>query len=111
ATGLYGVMAYSVTQRTREIGLRMALGAERGRVLRLVIGHGMLLTTIGLFIGLAASLALTRLLHDFLFETSPTDPAIFAGISLTLSAISLLDWFVPAWRASKVEPVVALRHE
>jgi putative ABC transport system permease protein len=111
ATGLYGVMAYSVTQRTREIGLRMALGAERGRVLRLVIGHGMLLTSIGLVLGLAGSFLLTRLLHEFLYETSPTDPAVFAGISLTLAGISLLACYIPAWRASKVEPVIALRHE
>jgi putative ABC transport system permease protein len=111
ATGLYGVMAYSVTQQTREIGLRMALGAERGRVLKLVVGHGMLLTTIGLLIGLAGSLALTRLLHDFLFETSPTDPVIFTGISLMLACISLLACSIPAWRASNVDPVVALRHE
>jgi len=111
ATGLYGVMAYSVTQQTREIGLRMALGAERGRVLKLVVGHGMLLTTIGLAIGLAGSLALTRLMHDFLYETSATDPVVFAGISVTLACVSLLACCIPAWRASKVEPVVALRHE
>jgi putative ABC transport system permease protein len=111
ATGLYGVMAYSVSQRTREIGLRMALGAERGRVLRLVIGHGMLLTAVGLLIGLGGSVVLTRLLHDFLYETSATDPAIFVVISLTLAVISLLACYIPAWRASKVEPVIALRHE
>jgi putative ABC transport system permease protein len=111
ATGLYGVMAYSVSQRTREIGLRMALGAQRGRVLTLVISHGMLLTAIGLVIGLAASVALTRLLNDFLFQTSATDPATFAGISFVLTSISLLACWLPAWRASKVDPVVALRHE
>jgi len=111
ATGLYGVMAYSVSQRTREIGLRMALGAERGRVLGLVIGHGMLLTAAGLVIGIAGSVALTGLLHEFLFETSPTDPAIFIAISLTLAGIALLACYIPAWRASKVEPVIALRHE
>jgi putative ABC transport system permease protein len=111
ATGLYGVMAYSVTQRTREIGLRMALGAERTRVLGLVIGHGMLLTATGLVLGLAGSFALTRLLHEFLYETSATDPVIFATISLTLAAISLVACCVPAWRASRVDPVVALRHE
>jgi putative ABC transport system permease protein len=111
ATGLYGVMAYSVSQRTREIGLRMALGAERGRVLRLVIGHGMLLTAVGLLIGLGGSVVLTRLLHDFLYETSVTDPAIFVVISFTLACISLLACYIPAWRASRVEPVIALRHE
>jgi len=100
-----------VTQRTREIGLRVALGAEGGRVLRLVIGQGMLLTMVGLVLGLAGSVSLTRLLHTFLYETSPTDPVIFAGISLTLACISLLACYIPAWRASKVDPVVALRHE
>jgi putative ABC transport system permease protein len=111
ATGLYGVMAYSVTERTREIGLRVALGAERGRVLRLVIGQGMLLTIVGLVLGLAGSVSLTRLLHAFLYETSPTDPVIFAGISLTLAGISLLACYIPAWRASKVAPIIALRHQ
>ncbi len=111
ATGLYAVMAYSVSQRTREIGLRMALGAARGRVLRLVIGHGMLLTTVGLVLGLAGSVALTRLLHSFLYQTSPTDPVIFVVISLALACTAVLACFIPAWRASKVEPVIALRHE
>jgi putative ABC transport system permease protein len=110
-TGLYGVMAYSVTQQTREIGVRMALGAGRARVLRLVIRNGMILTSVGLLIGLAGSLALTQLMHDFLYETSPTDPMIFAGIALTLAVISLLACYIPAWRASRVDPVIALRHE
>ena len=100
-----------MTQRTREIGLRVALGAEGGRVLRLVIGQGMLLTMVGLVLGLAGSVSLTRLLHDLLYETSPTDPVIFVVISLTLACISLLACYIPAWRASKVEPVIALRHE
>jgi putative ABC transport system permease protein len=111
ATGLYGVMAYSVTQRTREIGLRMALGAERGSVQKLVIVHGMLLTVAGLLLGLGGALALTRLLDDFLYETSPTDPVIFGGISLALACIALLACYIPARRAARVDPGVALRHE
>jgi putative ABC transport system permease protein len=111
ATGLYGVMAYSVTQRTREIGLRMALGAEQRRVLRLVIRQGMVLTCVGLIIGLAGAFALTRLLESELYETRTTDAPTFAGLSAILASVSLLACYIPARRASRVNPSVALRHE
>jgi putative ABC transport system permease protein len=111
ATGLYGVMAYSVTQRTREIGLRMALGAEQTRVLRLVIRQGMVLTCGGLAIGLAGAFALTRFMESALYNTKTTDAPTFAGISAVLVAVSLLACYIPARRASRVDPVIALRHE
>lgn len=111
ATGLYGVMAYAVTQRTREIGLRMALGAEQARVLRLVIRQGMVLTCAGLFIGLAGAFAVTRFMESALYNTKPTDAPTFAGISVILASVSLLACYIPARRAARVDPVIALRHE
>jgi putative ABC transport system permease protein len=104
-------MAYSVTQRTREIGLRMALGAGQKRVLQLVIRQGMILTSIGLVIGLAGALALTRLLESQLYETKTTDPPTFVGVSALLAGIALLACYIPARRASRVDPSIALRHE
>ena len=109
--GIYGVLAYSVTQRSRELGIRMALGAARGRVLRLVIGQGMVLAGIGIVIGLAGAFALTRLLTSQLYSIKPTDPATFVGVSLLLGAIALVATLVPALRATRVDPVVALREE
>jgi putative ABC transport system permease protein len=109
--GIYGVLAYSVTQRSRELGIRMALGAARGRVLRLVIGQGMVLAGIGIVIGLAGAFALTRLLTNQLYSITPTDPATFVGVSLLLAAIALVATLVPALRATRVDPVVALREE
>jgi putative ABC transport system permease protein len=111
ATGLYGVMAYSVTQRTREIGLRMALGAEQARVLRLVVRQGMVLTCGGLAVGLAGAFALTRFMQSALYNTKTTDAPTFASISVVLVAVSLLACYIPARRAARVDPVVALRHE
>jgi putative ABC transport system permease protein len=109
--GVYGVMAYVVTQRTNEIGLRMALGAGSGNVLRLVVGQGLLLTVAGLAIGLTGAVAATRLLTSMLFEIQPGDPASYAGAASLLAIVALAACYLPARRAIKVDPLVALRQE
>jgi putative ABC transport system permease protein len=109
--GIYGVMAYFVTQRTREIGVRIALGAQWRDVLKLILKSGMALVTIGLAIGLAGALALTRLMTTLLFEVSPTDPITFGVVALCVILATLLACYIPARRATRVDPLIALRYE
>jgi predicted permease len=111
ALGIYGVLAYSVSRQTREIGVRMALGAQVSDVLRLVLRQGLGLAGIGLVLGLGGALAMTRLLRSFLYEVTPLDPLIFAIVFALLASVSLLACWLPARRATKVDPMVALRHE
>jgi ABC-type antimicrobial peptide transport system permease subunit len=107
--GLYAVMAYAVAQRTTEIGIRQAIGAQRADILRMVLVQGVRLTAIGIAVGVIAAAALTRLLDRMLFHVSATDPLIFAAIACLLLAVSLAACGLPAWRATRVDPVEALR--
>jgi putative ABC transport system permease protein len=111
AVGIYGVVAFSVTRRTQEIGIRMALGAQRRNVLRLVVGEGAWLALLGVAIGVAASLLITRLLSSLLFGVSATDPITFAGVAALLSLVSVLASYIPARRAMRLDPNSALRYE
>jgi ABC-type antimicrobial peptide transport system permease subunit len=111
AVGIYGVISYAVSLRTRELGIRMALGAERKNVLAMVLREGLTLVAIGLIAGLACSLLLTRLLVSLLFQVRPADFTIALTVMLTLTAVALLANYLPARRASRVDPIVALRYE
>jgi predicted permease len=109
AIGIYGVLAFGVAQRVREFGIRQALGADRGSILALVLGQGLRTTAIGIVIGLAGALVVTRYLQSLMFGVSPTDPAVFAGVTMLLFSVALLACYVPARRATRVDPMVALR--
>jgi predicted permease len=111
AIGIYGVVAFSVARRTQEIGIRMAIGALRGDVLRLVLAEGARMAAAGVLIGVSASLAITRLMSSLLFGISATDPLTFAGIAVLLCLVALAATYIPARRAMRVEPMTALRYE
>jgi len=111
AIGLYGVLAYFVSKRGHEIGIRVAMGASSGRVARLILSRGMVLVVVGVLAGLAGALGTGRLMEDLLFETPATDPLTFGGVGLFFAAVALVACAVPAWRALRVDPMVAFRAE
>jgi ABC-type antimicrobial peptide transport system permease subunit len=111
AVGTYGVLSYLVTERQREIGIRMALGANRSSVLGMVLRQGLTTTAVGLVLGIAGALGLTRLASSLLFEVAPTDPATFGAVAGVITLVALVACVVPARRATKVDPMVALREE
>jgi putative ABC transport system permease protein len=111
AVGIYGLMAYAVSQRTHEIGIRLALGAQQRDVMRLVAGDGARIAFFGIGIGVASALVLTRVMTTLLFEVKATDPAAFAGVTILLAMVALAACYIPARRAMRVDPMVALRYE
>jgi putative ABC transport system permease protein len=111
AIGIYGVLAHAVGQRTQEIGIRMALGATRGAVLGLVLGRGVVLITSGIALGLAGAVGLTRYLSGMLYDLTPLDPATYVAVAIAFALVALVASYLPARRATRVDPVVALRYE
>jgi putative ABC transport system permease protein len=111
ASGIFGLMAYTVAQRTHEIGIRMALGAQKRDILKLIFGQGMTLTITGLALGLSVAFGLTRVMASLLFGVSATDPLTFISIALLLAVVALIACYIPARRAMKVDPMIALRYE
>ena len=109
--GIYGVLAYNVAQRTREIGIRLALGADGNAVLRLVVGQGIRLAALGILLGLIGALALTRLMSGMIYGVSSTDPATFFAVATLLGLVAVAACYIPARRAMRVDPMVALRYE
>jgi ABC-type antimicrobial peptide transport system permease subunit len=109
--GVYGVVSYAASQRTQEIGLRMALGASRPEIMRLVLGRGLVLVGVGLALGIAAALSVTHLLANLLFSISPVDPATFIGVPLLLGVMAIAASYIPAFRATRIDPAIALRGE
>ncbi len=111
AVGVYGVMAFTVTERTHEIGIRMALGAQQAQVLRLIVGGGLLLTAIGMTLGLSVGLVISHLIASILYGIGAGDPITYVGVTLTLLSVSVAACWIPARRAMRVDPIVALRYE
>jgi ABC-type antimicrobial peptide transport system permease subunit len=111
AIGTYGILSYTVSERRKEIGIHMAMGASRGQVLGMILGQGMRLAAVGLVVGVAASFLLTRLLRTQLFNVRPSDPATVAGVVMFIAAVALLACYIPASRATRVDPMVVLRNE
>jgi ABC-type antimicrobial peptide transport system permease subunit len=109
--GIYGVVAYAVSQRSNEIGVRIALGATTGDVVLLVLGQGLMLACIGLGFGLAASIAATRLLQSMLFQVRPGDPLVYIAVAVMVGVVTLLAGYIPARRATRIDPVAAIRQE
>jgi ABC-type antimicrobial peptide transport system permease subunit len=109
--GVYGVVSYAASQRTQEIGVRMALGASRAEIMRLVLGRGLVLIGAGIAVGVAAALSVSHLMSNLLFNVSPVDPATFIGVPLLLGTMALAASYVPAFRATRIEPAIALRGE
>lgn len=111
AIGIYGVLSYLVSQRTHEIGIRLAIGGGGGQILRMVLGHGLALSLIGVVVGLVAAVGLTQLMTGLLYQVRPLDPLTFAAVPITLALVALVASYVPALRAMRVDPVTALRTE
>ena len=111
ALGIYGTISFMVSERTHEIGIRLALGAQRGKILEMVLRQGLGLALCGTAVGLVGALIVARLMAGLLYGVRPTDPLTFVAVSLVLTAVALVACYIPAWRAMRVDPLIALRHE